>query len=657
MTHYQDDLQIFFHSFLVIVYSSIIIFLPQSGHVQSNPFNPPPASASELAHLVDPFDQTQLRSEWKTFSTVTGNSVTMVDNHLKARSTLPIGTLVSESGVEYVTKFADSGKGEVVSNPIIETANVAGLGSRSIMEASSPSTNEIARVEHLRTATSNTVEFNYYKNGVLIYSSGKTPITVETPIIGLGMGARVTMGYYSTEGIWNYKIGQFDRHYTEPPLGDVTLRIYNRGERTSGTVQAATYSKFEGFYARLAAPLTGSQCTLSFTPQIPCRTCNYSITAFWGPVITTFANNDKYRNDVNNPYLRYISGKTDTPPAGITAANPACVLAPVSSSTPRVVVTPPSTGCDKPIENNRLVATIDDSDIREPFGYATSTITNKTTNCTYSVGLAIYKANWALPSYVSTQNLNDSSTAVLGPGKSITLSVKAPMLNDAPICHTPRPTPNPTTLAGWWKMDEGSGSTTQDSSGNGNTGTLSGFAAADWVAGKYGKALNFDGVDNNIKINPNFKNNLKSFTVEFWVYLNSLDGTANVQHVPIFNLNGQGLYPRIKIRGNGSVRLQLQTGGVTTEGLLSPAGTLTAGSWRHVAITFNGTNNFSELFVDGQNRSSFTFPAGSLNGGTSGLLMGYDSNRLKYLKGKLDDVRIYNYVRTPTQIISDMTGS
>ena len=46
-------------------------------------------------------------------------------------------------------------------------------------------------------------------------------------------------------------------------------------------------------------------------------------------------------------------------------------------------------------------------------------------------------------------------------------------------------------LVGWWRLDDGSGTTAADSSGNGNDGTIQGDPQ--WVAGKVGGALEFDG--------------------------------------------------------------------------------------------------------------------------------------------------------------------
>lgn len=65
-------------------------------------------------------------------------------------------------------------------------------------------------------------------------------------------------------------------------------------------------------------------------------------------------------------------------------------------------------------------------------------------------------------------------------------------------------------LMGWWRFDEESGFIAKDSSGNGNDGTV----YATWVAGKYGQALGFDGIDDYA-----FASNIKTdyITIQAWV--------------------------------------------------------------------------------------------------------------------------------------------
>ena len=53
-------------------------------------------------------------------------------------------------------------------------------------------------------------------------------------------------------------------------------------------------------------------------------------------------------------------------------------------------------------------------------------------------------------------------------------------------------------LVGYWRLDEGSGTIAYDSSGNGNDGTIIGDPQ--WVAGKNGQALDFDGTEDYIDV-------------------------------------------------------------------------------------------------------------------------------------------------------------
>jgi len=54
------------------------------------------------------------------------------------------------------------------------------------------------------------------------------------------------------------------------------------------------------------------------------------------------------------------------------------------------------------------------------------------------------------------------------------------------------------TCVGAWLFNEGSGDKATDSSGNGNDGTIVG--GAEWVDGKFGKALSLDGSDDYVEI-------------------------------------------------------------------------------------------------------------------------------------------------------------
>jgi len=72
-------------------------------------------------------------------------------------------------------------------------------------------------------------------------------------------------------------------------------------------------------------------------------------------------------------------------------------------------------------------------------------------------------------------------------------------------------------LVGWWRLDEGSGMTAYDSSGNGFDGTLTGDTK--WVAGKYGAAVEVDGDGDYVEIPPIGINSV-TVTMSTWIKRN-----------------------------------------------------------------------------------------------------------------------------------------
>ncbi len=77
------------------------------------------------------------------------------------------------------------------------------------------------------------------------------------------------------------------------------------------------------------------------------------------------------------------------------------------------------------------------------------------------------------------------------------------------------------TIVGMWLFDEGKGEVTKDSSGNGNDGKL--MNGPKWVDGKFGKALEFDGTDDNVEM-PNdsgLPSGAQDRTISAWVKVDS----------------------------------------------------------------------------------------------------------------------------------------
>ena len=70
--------------------------------------------------------------------------------------------------------------------------------------------------------------------------------------------------------------------------------------------------------------------------------------------------------------------------------------------------------------------------------------------------------------------------------------------------------------AGHWKLDEGSGTTAYDSSGNGNHGTLTNGPS--WTSGKIGGAVSFDGADDYVQVpDSNTLDLANALTLAMWI--------------------------------------------------------------------------------------------------------------------------------------------
>jgi len=85
-------------------------------------------------------------------------------------------------------------------------------------------------------------------------------------------------------------------------------------------------------------------------------------------------------------------------------------------------------------------------------------------------------------------------------------------------------------LVAYWPLDEGTGTTTADKSGNGNDGTFIG--APGWDSGKFGGALDFDGIDDVVDcgLAPELNFGTGDFSVSLWVKV-SVDPGPDTRHV------------------------------------------------------------------------------------------------------------------------------
>jgi hypothetical protein len=196
-----------------------------------------------------------------------------------------------------------------------------------------------------------------------------------------------------------------------------------------------------------------------------------------------------------------------------------------------------------------------------------------------------------------------------------------------------------------WKFDENTGVYAYDASGNNNTGTLANGPT--WVSGKSGSALRFDGIDDHVQIPDSSTVNLSlPYSITFWIKSGS-----NVRHALIVKKNTTGNSWNYTISSNegGSAYLRFASGSsgynMTTN--------IFDDKWHHIGLTISSGGNL-QWYVDGNTKNSYTgvtttlnnwvlcFGIDPINSTTCGTQYPFD--------GIMDNIRFYNYARTPEQI-------
>jgi chitodextrinase len=210
-------------------------------------------------------------------------------------------------------------------------------------------------------------------------------------------------------------------------------------------------------------------------------------------------------------------------------------------------------------------------------------------------------------------------------------------------------------LAAAYAVNEGSGTTVTDTSGNGNTGTING---ATWTTtSKFGNALAFNGINSyvNITSTSSFIDTTQPFTVSAWVYLNSFN-TNSYPHVITLRTNTSQPYQIFL--SNQSSYLGVVIGSPATWKRLktNTAASSLTGGWHHIAVTYNGSGpsaaaNF-KIYIDGVSKTLSN--AGSFSSLSQNNYIGWSGASGEHWEGVIDEMRIYNQLLTQAQIQTDM---
>ncbi len=245
------------------------------------------------------------------------------------------------------------------------------------------------------------------------------------------------------------------------------------------------------------------------------------------------------------------------------------------------------------------------------------------------------------PSPTATVSSTATRTPSLSPTRTPTETAsvtRTPTITPTatPTCITP-----PSDMVAWWTADN----TTNDLSGNGNTGVLHG--AAGYVAGQVGSAFSLPTIAEFVQVpNDPTLNFSGNFSIDAWIRTNNAP-TARATIVDKrsgTNTNPVGYHLFIF---QGALGFQLADGQPFLN-QVSPGPLVNDGNWHHVAATINrGSTTGGNLYVDGQLIYTFdptTRPGSIIN--SSALRLGVRTNgspqTFENFQGAIDEVELFD---------------
>jgi len=212
-------------------------------------------------------------------------------------------------------------------------------------------------------------------------------------------------------------------------------------------------------------------------------------------------------------------------------------------------------------------------------------------------------------------------------------------------------------LVGYWPLNEGSGNTATDKTGNENPGTIQGGTweqeELDLITPAYPKeettpspsALTFNGTSDFISVPDSKSLQISAYTVEVWM---KPSGQPDEQWKGIVGKSYRNYH--IWIHKDGYVRHRFQTEKGTNAGPPNtPNGSLTWDEWTHVAITYDG--KVAQTYINGELKEE-GLTEGTLVVAQNPLYIARNlyGKSNSYFKGQLADIRIWAQVRTPQEI-------
>ena len=206
-------------------------------------------------------------------------------------------------------------------------------------------------------------------------------------------------------------------------------------------------------------------------------------------------------------------------------------------------------------------------------------------------------------------------------------------------------------LVAYYNMNEASGTTLTDLTSNSNNGTATNMANDDWVSNSLfaqDYALDFDGSNDYVEIADDDALDISNtISISAWIYpTNVANKDGIISKRTSTENNGDWA---LRFTGSRTLKWLIWDGG--SNGSVSSSSSISLNTWSHIAITHDNSTNNTKFYINGSLDASVTSLSKSVSGNSSNVYVGWDGQQGdKFFTGKIDEIRIWNNIRTQVQI-------
>ncbi len=218
-------------------------------------------------------------------------------------------------------------------------------------------------------------------------------------------------------------------------------------------------------------------------------------------------------------------------------------------------------------------------------------------------------------------------------------------------------------------LNEGTGTTAGDISGNNHPGTLTNSPT--WTTGKYGQGLTFNGTSSYVNIADHADFTLdptQNYTWSLWLKNTDFHEWSTVLSQTLDGSNFFYFYAHTSTDPdggpvtNGISVYWWTSGGANKLGIHTTNNVLTAGVWSHVAVTYDASQAQANRFtiyvngVDVTDRSDVGSTGALTSINPANIRVGSNQPFGEYLNGSVDEVRYYKRLLSQAEVQTDMNS-